>query len=66
MIVTVNGEEKEIAKSITLVELLARLELPPARIAIEVNHVVVRRLSWAETVLKENDQIEIVHFVGGG
>jgi hypothetical protein len=40
--------------------------LPPARIAIELNKLVVRRDKWAQTTLAEGDRIEIVHFVGGG
>jgi sulfur carrier protein len=49
-----------------LEDLVRDLALPPARIAIELNRNVARRGEWAGTLLKENDQIEIVHFVGGG
>lgn len=66
MKVTVNGEKQEIAETTTLADLLALLELSAGRIAIELNQIVVRRAFWTETVLKENDKIEIVHFVGGG
>ena len=37
-----------------------------ARIAIELNREVVRRSEWGSTMLKDEDRIEIVHFVGGG
>ena len=66
MKVVVNGAEREIAESLSLSRLLETLELPVARVAIELNQTVVRRSVWAETLLKENDKIEIVHFVGGG
>jgi thiamine biosynthesis protein ThiS len=66
MKVYVNGEIKELSGTPSLVELVAQLELPAARIAIELNREVVRRSEWGSTMLKDEDRIEIVHFVGGG
>ena len=65
MKVFVNGELREVEVS-TLAELIAELDLPVARIAIELNRKVVRRSDWDSTMLKDEDRIEIVHFVGGG
>ena len=65
MNVYVNGELREVdAPSLT--DLIAYLDLPVARIAIELNREVVRRGDWGNTMLKDEDRIEIVHFVGGG
>ena len=66
MKVFVNGDEKEFGVGISLAELIAQLDLPAPRIAIELNREVVRRSDWGGTMLKDNDRIEIVHFVGGG
>ena len=66
MHVFVNGERQEIAGASSLADLIAELELPVARIAIERNREVVRRKDWSVTMLQEDDQIEVVHFVGGG
>ena len=66
MKVYVNGEPKELSGTPSLTELVAQLELPAARIAIELNREVVRRSQWVNTMLKDEDRIEIVHFVGGG
>ncbi len=66
MQVEINGERREIEERSTLTELVERLSLVPERLAIELNHAVVRRADWAHTTLREGDQIEIVHFVGGG
>ena len=65
MKVFVNGELREVEIS-TLAELITELDLPVARIAIELNCEVVRRSDWDSTMLKDEDRIEIVHFVGGG
>ena len=66
MNVQLNGETREISDDSTIESLIAFLALEPTRVAIELNRSVVRRNQWATTVLNEGDQIEIVHFVGGG
>ncbi|HLL16573.1 MAG TPA: sulfur carrier protein ThiS [Pyrinomonadaceae bacterium] len=66
MRVQVNGEIRELAEELTLEELVRQLALAPERLAMELNREVVRRARWAETVIREGDQVEIVHFVGGG
>ncbi|MEN3329582.1 MAG: sulfur carrier protein [Acidobacteriota bacterium] len=65
MKVFVNGALREVEIS-TLAELITELDLPVARIAVELNREVVRRGDWGSTMLKDEDRIEIVHFVGGG
>ncbi|MCM3872092.1 MAG: sulfur carrier protein ThiS [Pyrinomonadaceae bacterium] len=62
----INGEDREVADNLALDKLITQLDLTPERIAIELNQNVVRRADWVSTVLKENDRVEIVHFVGGG
>jgi sulfur carrier protein len=62
----VNGERREVGDILSLHQLVTHLNLPPERIAIELNYEVVRRSAWEETLLKEDDRVEIVHFVGGG
>jgi len=66
MRVFVNGDEKDFDTETSLAELVERLDLPALRIAIELNREVVRRSVWGSTMLKDDDRIEIVHFVGGG
>lgn len=50
----------------TLEDLVLELSLAPQRVAIELNGKVVRRDEWAQTMLNDDDRVEIVHFVGGG
>jgi thiamine biosynthesis protein ThiS len=66
MTVIVNGETRQIPENTNLARLLEILELASARVAVELNQSVVRRADRENTVLRENDRIEIVHFVGGG
>jgi sulfur carrier protein len=64
--VYINGESREVQGTPTLAELINQLDLPAARIAVELNREVVRRSDWGNTMLHEDDRVEVVHFVGGG
>ncbi|NBO64456.1 MAG: sulfur carrier protein ThiS [Acidobacteria bacterium] len=64
--VIVNGEPHRIEAGASLVQLVTQLELTPQRIAVEHNREIVSKPRWADTRLSEGDQLEIVHFVGGG
>lgn len=61
----INGEPRS-ASSQTLSALVAELGMKPDRVAIELNREIVPRDRWLQTELKNGDQLEIVHFVGGG
>lgn len=66
MTVTLNGERKELAAPVNLVQVVDDLALSSQAIAVELNGRVVRRAEWPQTIIGDNDRIEIVHFVGGG
>jgi thiamine biosynthesis protein ThiS len=66
MTITLNGDPYELDGAPTLIDLLARLEIDPRRVAVERNFVVVKRDLYGSTTIAEGDQIEIVNFVGGG
>jgi thiamine biosynthesis protein ThiS len=66
MILKLNGSDREVLESQSLLHLLASLGLPPARVAIERNGEIVPRELYPGTVLADGDCIEIVQFVGGG
>ena len=66
MRVYINGESREVQGNPSLADLITQLDLPPTRIAVELNREVVRRSDWGGTMLRDDDRIEIVHFVGGG
>ena len=66
MRIHINGEPREVEDNLSLSQLVTALALKPEQIAIELNHTVVRRSEWAKTLIRADDKIEIVHFVGGG
>jgi sulfur carrier protein len=68
VIIVVNGESREVAEGLGLVDLLRLMELPPEQrgIAVARNGDVVLRASWPETTLMAGDRLEILHAVQGG
>jgi len=66
MEIVINGESQQVPAPLSVVDLLRHLDLQGDRIAVELNHEIVRRDQWAATQLRENDRLEIVQFVGGG
>ena len=63
--IKLNGESKRI-KSSTLSALLSELELAQKKVAIELNKNIVPKNAYENTKLSFGDQVEIIHFVGGG
>ncbi len=64
--ILVNGEPRDIERNASLLDLLRRLELDPRLVVVEHNRRIVRRPALEGTALAAGDQIELVHFVGGG
>lgn len=64
--IQLNGQERQVPEGQNLRQLLDWLELPTDRLAAELNREIVPRRLWAETPVKAGDQLEVVHFVGGG
>ena len=65
MKLTINGESRVVPAD-NLKALVEQLGMKPDRVAIELNREIVAREQWLTTPLKDGDQLEIVHFVGGG
>ncbi len=62
----VNGDPMEVAPGTTVTRLLEELKLKPELVVVELNLKILPRGELAGAELKEGDQVEIVHFVGGG
>jgi len=66
MKLTVNGKPMEADPGITVEALLARLGLPPRRLAVAVNGEVLPRSEHPAQFLREGDEIEVIQAVAGG
>ena len=66
MHIQLNGESFELPDGETVAALLARLDLGGRRVAVELNLDIVPRSQHETTALREGDQVEVVHAIGGG
>ena len=64
--IVLNGRTRQVETGMTLQLLLARLELPPGRVAVERNQSVVPRSRYASEPVEAGDRLEVVTLVGGG
>ncbi|MEG3179881.1 sulfur carrier protein ThiS [Sphingomonas sp. LT1P40] len=64
--ITVNGEHRRVMGGISLAGLANELGLVPEKVAVERNLEVVPRSTLGQVLVEDGDEIEIVHFVGGG
>lgn len=66
MRIQLNGEPFEVPDGESVAALLARLDLAGRRVAVELNLDIVPRSQHDATALREGDQVEVVHAIGGG
>ena len=66
MQVRINGELREIPEGTSVAGLLAHLGVKAARVAVELNEVVVTKDRYEAQQIGSGDAVEIVAFVGGG
>lgn len=67
MKLTINGEEQQVPETVASVEqLLAHFNVGHKKSVVEKNGEILTKPEQKESLLNENDRLEIVHFVGGG
>lgn len=66
MLLTVNGERREVPDGMNLSGLLDSLGLSGAALVVERNGHVVARQDAQRVILEDGDRLELVRFVGGG
>jgi sulfur carrier protein len=64
--VIVNGKNETVPEKTTLLSYVKSKDLDPNTVVVEHNAVIIATGDLSAVVLKENDQLEILRFVGGG
>ena len=64
--IQLNGKKVVIKSNYSLFELLKKYKLINKKIAVELNGIIIPKVNYKKINLKNNDKIEIVHFIGGG
>jgi thiamine biosynthesis protein ThiS len=64
--IQLNGKKVSIKPNLTIFDLIKRYKLENKKIAVEHNGKIIQKNNFKKKFIKENDKIEIVHFIGGG
>jgi thiamine biosynthesis protein ThiS len=64
--ITLNGERFQLDAPVSVIALLAKLDIDPRRVAVEHNLAILKRHRFPEVIVADGDRVEIVNFVGGG
>ena len=64
--IKINGKLSKIQDNLSLFNYIKKLKIPLKKVAIELNQEIMDKNKLNKIKLKNNDKIEIVHFIGGG
>ena len=64
--IQLNGKKVFIKTNYSIFDLLKKYKLSNKKVAIEHNGVIIPKTSFKKKYLRDNDKLEIVHFIGGG
>ena len=64
--IKINGKVRIIKDNTQLLKVVKNLKIPIKKVAIELNQEIIDKKNLNQILLKNNDRIEIVHFIGGG
>ena len=64
--INLNGKPILINKDVSIFSIIKKIKAPLDKIAIELNKEIVNKKKIKKIILKKNDTLEIVHFIGGG
>ena len=64
--IQLNGKKITIKTNLSILDLVKKYKLNGKKIAIEHNGKIIPKTYYKKKFIKENDKLEIVHFIGGG
>ena len=64
--IIVNGKKYSIYQNMKISNLIEKLDIPLNKVAIELNEKIIDKKKLKTIILHNKDNLEIVHFIGGG
>ena len=64
--IQLNGKKISIKSKFSIQDLLTKYKLADKKVAIEHNGTIISKVNYKKKFLKDDDKVEIVHFIGGG
>lgn len=66
MQIVINGQSRELPNGSTAADVIELLGLRGKRLAMEINEEILPRSHFPDHTLRDGDNVEIVHAIGGG
>ena len=64
--INLNGRPLSVPNGTTIYNIIKKIKAQPNKIAIELNRKIIKKKNISKIHLKNKDNLEIVHFIGGG
>ena len=64
--IKLNGKKIQVFKDSSLISVLKKFKIPLNKVAIELNRKILNKNTLNKLKINEKDEIEVVHFIGGG
>ena len=64
--IQLNGKKVLIKQKLSIINLLKKHKLNKKNVAVEINGKIISNQKYKNKIVKNNDKIEIVYFIGGG
>ena len=64
--IKLNGKKVQVFKDSSIISILNKFKIPLNKVAIEFNRKILNKNTLNKLKLNEKDEIEVVHFIGGG
>ena len=64
--IQLNGRKVSIKQKLSIFDLLKKHKLDDRKVAVELNGAIINKKKYKKRLIKNNDKVEIVHFIGGG
>ena len=64
--ISLNGEKVNLLEPLTIIDLLAEKEYQNEKVALAINGSFVPRSQYGDTIVNDNDEVDVIQAVGGG
>ena len=64
--IQLNGKKVSIKQKLSIFDLLKKHKIDDRKVAVELNGSIITKKKYKKILIKNNDKIEIVNFIGGG
>ena len=61
-----NGKPHKMEAGASVTDLLLKWKVRPELVTVEVNEVILQKLDYDSTILKDGDKVDFVFYIGGG